>query len=253
MTASIGAFALDGRRILVTGAGRGLGAGIASGLVAAGGTVALLARSKEQVLTTAAELGPAARPVVCDVQGPAGEIVDLAEDALDGPVDVVVHAAGVQHRQAAENFDPSAWDRVISVNLTAPFHLSKEIGVRQLARGSGGSHIFIGSLASLLSVPGAIAYTASKSGLFGVVRGLSTEWSGRGIRVNAIGPGYFRTELTKAVVDDPIRGREILSRVPMGRLGDPADLANVATFFASDASAYVTGQLLMVDGGWTAA
>lgn len=247
------AFSLDGRRALVTGAGRGLGAGIARGLTEAGAKVALVARSEEQLHRTASELGPMAFAVPGDVAGTPAALVDRVESALGGSVDVVVHAAGVQHRQPAEEFDAVEWERLLSINLTAPFFLSREVGARQLAAGSSGSHIFIGSLASVLSVPGAAAYTASKSGLYGVIRTLSTEWSARGVRVNGVGPGYFRTELTKAVIDDPVRGASILSRIPMGRLGSPEDLAGAVVFLAADAAAYVTGQLLMVDGGWTAA
>jgi NAD(P)-dependent dehydrogenase (short-subunit alcohol dehydrogenase family) len=179
-------------------------------------------------------------------------MVDAMETALGGAIDVVVHAAGVQHRQPAEEFAADEWDRVLRINLTAPFQLSQEIGRRQLAADRAGSHIFVGSLTSLLSIPDVAAYTASKSGVFGLVRTLSTEWSGRGIRVNGIGPGYFRTALTEAVFSDGARYQKMLDRIPMGRFGSPEELAGTAVFLASDASSYTTGQLLMVDGGWTA-
>lgn len=170
---------------------------------------------------------------------------------MGGPIDVVLHAAGIQHRQPAEDFDRSAWEQVLHVNLTAPSLLSKEIGRRQLADGRPGSHIFIGSVTSRHFVPNVAACMATKSGIDGVTRSLSGEWSGSGIRVNAIGPGYFRTAMTEPLFRDAERYQKMLDRIPMGRFGDPHELVGAAVFLASEAASYVTGQLLMVDGGWT--
>lgn len=247
-------FSLDGRRVLVTGAGRGLGAAMAEGLANAGARVALVSRTQAELDRVAAKIGPGASALAADVSttGAHAGLVDAAETALGGEIDVVVHAVGVQHRMPAEDFAPGDWERVIRVNLTAPFFLSQEIGRRQLRASRAGSHIFIGSLTSLLSVPNVSAYTASKSGLYGVVRNLSLEWSARGIRVNGIGPGYIRTALTEDLMADPVRRQKLLDRIPMGRLGEGADMAGAAVFLASDASAYVSGQLLMIDGGWSA-
>lgn len=247
------AFSLDGRRAMVTGGGRGLGAAMGLALAHAGARVALISRNAAE-LQEAADLAPTTIAIPADVSNidALPELVDTVEESLDGPVDIVLHAAGTQHHQSAEEFERGAWDSVLAVNLTAPFFLSQEIGRRQLHLGRPGSHIFVCSLTSLLSVAGIAAYAASKSGLYGVLRALSTEWSGQGIRANGIGPGYFRTELTKALVDDPIRGPKLLDRIPMGRLGDPDDLAGAVVFLSSDAAGYITGQLLMVDGGWTA-
>ncbi|WP_411730488.1 SDR family NAD(P)-dependent oxidoreductase [Paeniglutamicibacter sp.] len=247
-------FSLVGRRALVTGGSRGLGRAIAAGLVDAGASVAIVSRTASEVQDAAADLGATAYPLALDVAiaGQEASVIDQAESVLEGPLDIVVHAAGVQHRQPAEHFDPAEWERILRINLTAPFMLSREIGARQLQRGTKGSHIFIGSLTSLLSVPDISAYTASKSGIYGVLRSLSTEWSGRGIRANGIAPGYFRTELTEAVFADTERYQKMLDRIPMGRFGNPEELAGTAVFLASDASSYTTGQLLVVDGGWTA-
>jgi 2-deoxy-D-gluconate 3-dehydrogenase len=247
-------FSLDGKRALVTGAGRGLGAAMAKGLAEAGASVALVARSEDELARVSESITGATAVVPADVSDVDGliDLVDRVDGALGGPIDVVLHAAGVQHRQAAEEFGRDDWDRVLELNLSAPFFLSQEIGRRQLAAQRPGSHIFVGSLASQLSVRSTVAYTASKAGIYGVLRNLSLEWSERGIRANGIGPGYIRTELTKALVDDPVRARKLLDRIPMGRLGQPSDLVGAAVFLASDASAYVTGQLLMVDGGWSA-
>ncbi|MGP9783144.1 2-deoxy-D-gluconate 3-dehydrogenase [Arthrobacter sp. MYb224] len=246
-------FSLTGRRAVVTGGGRGLGKAIAAGLASAGATVVVVSRTAADVESAAAELGANVHPLSLDVaSGAAGQMVDAMEKAAGGAIDIVVHAAGVQHRQPAEEFDAEAWDHVLRVNLTAPFALSQEIGRRQLAGERGGSHIFVGSLTSLISVPDVAAYTASKSGVYGLVRNLSTEWSSRGIRVNGIGPGYFRTALTEKVFADEARYQKMLDRIPMGRFGNPEELAGTAVFLASDAASYLTGQLLMVDGGWTA-
>lgn len=251
--ADLSAFSLDGRRALVTGAGRGLGLGMAAGLVAAGARVALTSRSREELEAAVRELGPNAVAVPGDVSRTAqlGDFTDEVEEALGGGIDVVVHAAGVQHREPAEAFSLEEWERVISINLTAPFALSQEIGRRQLERSARGSHIFVGSLSSVLGLPSFVAYNASKSGVLGVIRALSAEWSGRGIRVNGIGPGYIRTKLTEAVFADPVRSAELAARIPIGRFGEPEDMAGAAVFLASDAAAYITGQLLMVDGGWS--
>lgn len=244
-------FSLAGKTALVTGGSRGLGKAMARGLVDAGARVVVVARSADAVAASADELG--AIGIVADVTAAPVTLLDDAEAALEAPLDIVVHGAGVQHRQPAEDFDPEQWERLLRINLTAPFALSQELGRRQLERGTGGSHIFVGSLTSTISMPQISAYTASKSGVYGVARSLSSEWSGRGIRANAIGPGYFRTELTEAVFSDPKRYEEMLARIPMGRFGDPAELAGLAVFLASDASSYLTGQIINVDGGWTAA
>jgi NAD(P)-dependent dehydrogenase (short-subunit alcohol dehydrogenase family) len=248
------AFSLAGRRAVVTGGGRGLGKAIAAGLAGAGATVAVVSRTAADVQGAAEELGENVVPLALDVaDGDVASLVDAMEGALGGVIDVLVHAAGVQHREPAEEFAAEEWDRVMRINLTAPFRLSQEVGRRQLAGELRGSHIFIGSLTSLLSIQDAAAYTASKSGVYGLVRSLSTEWSGRNIRVNGIGPGYFRTALTETVFADEKRYQKMLDRIPMGRFGEPDELAGAAVFLASDASSYITGQLLMIDGGWTAA
>lgn len=242
------AFALNGRRVLVTGGSRGLGRAMAVGLADAGATVVTLARSEgepsHQLLTV--------RGDVTDLAGlPA--LVDAAEARTDGLIDSVVHAAGVQHRAPATDLSPDAWDRVVTTNLTAPFMLSQEIGRRQMDRGVAGSHVFIASLTSVLAIPDVTAYAAAKAGVMGVVRNLATEWAPYGIRVNAIGPGYYRTAMTEGLFADEASRERLLARIPQRRFGRPEDLCGPLVFLASGASEYVTGQLLMVDGGWTAA
>jgi NAD(P)-dependent dehydrogenase (short-subunit alcohol dehydrogenase family) len=245
-------FSLDGKRALVTGASRGLGAAMARGLAEAGASVALVARGAAALAEVEATLRGRAVSIPADLAADSmPDLVDRAEAALDGPVDIVLHAAGIQHRDPAERFPTADWERVLHLNLTVPFVLSQEIGRRQLATGRPGSHIFVGSMTSILSVRSTAAYTASKSGIYGVVRALSTEWSSHNIRANGIAPGWVRTDLNRALLDDPVRRAELVARIPMGRLGQPEEMAGAAVFLASDASAYVTGHLLTVDGGWS--
>lgn len=248
-------FSLSGKRALVTGAGRGLGASMARALVEAGAAVALVSRTEAQLVSTAGDIGVGAVPLPWDVSETDSivSLVDAATELLDGPVDIVLHAAGIQHRRPAAEFEHVEWDRIIATNLTAPFFLSQEIGARQLGERRGGSHIFVCSLGSHYGIPNVVAYTASKSGVLAVVRNLAVEWASSGVRVNGLGPGYLRTELTRPLLDDPVGHRRVLSRIPMGRLGEPPELGGAAVFLASEASGYVTGQLVMVDGGWTAA
>ena len=223
-------------------------------MTAAGARVAIASRTKRQVEETAAAL-PNVTGHAFDVSNIAGipRFVDEVEESLGGELTTVVHVAGIQHRQKAEEFDLDEFRRVLEVNLVAPFALSQEIGRRQLMRGTQGQHIFIGSLTSFISMPKMVAYGASKSGVFGLVRSLSREWSASGIRVNGIAPGYFRTELTEPVFADESWRSVNLARIPMQRFGEPQDIGGVAVFLASDAAEYITGQMLPVDGGWLAA
>lgn len=251
-------FSLAGKRAIVTGAGRGIGQAIAVGIAGAGANVALVSRSTAQLEETQAliaEAGGTSHVVAADLTS-TEEVVrlaDAAEAALGGPTDIVVHSAGTQHREAAVTFPLDAWQRVIQVNLTAPFLLSQEIGRRQIAAGRPGNHVFVASLTSVLGLPDLVAYNAAKSGLMGVVRALSREWANQGIRVNGISPGYVETAMTKDLFADPERRQKLLDRIPTGRFGTPEELAAPTVFLASDASAYMTGQLLIIDGGWAGA
>jgi 2-deoxy-D-gluconate 3-dehydrogenase len=175
----------------------------------------------------------------------------LVEGAIAamGRVDILVNNAGTIRRAAAESFSDGDWDAVIEVNLTSLFRLSRTVGAHMLERGSGR----IINVASLLSFQGGIrvpAYAAAKGGVSQLTKALANEWAGRGVNVNAIAPGYMRTDNTKALIEDPVRSRQILERIPAGRWGEPQDLGGAVVFLASPASAYVHGHVLVVDGGW---
>lgn len=257
MIGPLSRFSLDGSRAVVTGGGRGIGRSIAVGLATAGASVAVISRSSDELSETVAIIrssGASATAVPLDLARiPALDVIDEAEAATGGAVDIVVHAAGVQHRDPAATFPREAWDRVLHVDLTVPFLLSQELGRRQLVREMTGSHVFVASLATTIGLPNIVAYNAAKAGLMGVVRALSTEWAARGVRVNALAPGYVETAMTRELFDDVERRRRLLSRIPMERFGTPEDLVAPTIFLASDAASYVTGQMLGVNGGWTAA
>ena len=247
-------FGLAGRSIVVTGAGRGLGRGLALAVAASGARVVAVSRTAAELAQTTA-LGPDGAMIalpwdIARVER-ADELVERATE-LAGPIHGVVHAAGIQHRARAESFSVEEWRAVTAVDMDAPFFLSTALHRAQLAESRAGVHVFVGSLASSLGLRNVSAYAASKSGLLGIVRTLAVEWASSGARVNCLAPGYFKTELTADLFADPERAAWVHSRIPMGRLGVAADLAGAAVFLLCDASAYITGQVLNVDGGWLA-
>ncbi|MBL7489670.1 SDR family oxidoreductase [Frankia sp. AgB1.9] len=247
------AFRLDDRHVVVTGASRGLGRAIAHAIAAAGAFVTLVARSEAQLTETKTKIeasGGAARVRAADLST-LDAAAELARDLTTRPVHGVVHAAGITHRADAQDFDDEALRRVLTVNLHVPIALAREL-TRHRVGSTPCSHVFIGSLGSSIAIPRAIAYTASKAGILGVVRSLATEWAALGIRVNAISPGYFRTDLTADLLDQAAELARIEQRIPMRRLGRPEELGGAAVFLLSDASSYVTGQQIIVDGGWLA-
>jgi 2-deoxy-D-gluconate 3-dehydrogenase len=247
-------FDLSGRCAVVTGANTGLGQGIALALAQAGAAVVGVGRSSMAETQAAVEAaGGTFLAVGADLAtlDPIPQIVDAAI-ANFGRIDILVNNAGIIRRQDAIDFTEADWDAVMDVNLKSAFFLSQAAAKRMLADGKGGKIIMI---ASLLSFQGGIripSYTASKSGLAGITRLLACEWAGKGINVNAIAPGYFETNNTEALRNDPERSQQILARIPAGRWGRPADIGGAAVFLASAASDYVHGAVLPVDGGWLA-
>ncbi|PSQ83452.1 MAG: 2-deoxy-D-gluconate 3-dehydrogenase [Bacteroidetes bacterium QS_1_65_9] len=248
------AFSLDGKCALVTGASRGLGRGMAEALAEAGADVVCASTSEGGTDATAAavrETGQAAWQVAADL-GDRAALDALTREVNDkaGAIDILVNNAGTIRRHPATEFPTDDWDTVLKVNLDAVFLLSRHFGKRMIERGRGK----IINVASLLSYTGGItvpAYTASKHGVAGLTKALANEWAEKGVQVNAIAPGYFRTDNTKPLREDEKRAEAITERIPAGRWGEPEDLAGAVVFLASPASAYVNGHVLIADGGFS--
>jgi 2-deoxy-D-gluconate 3-dehydrogenase len=247
-----GPFSLAGRIALVTGASRGLGAAIAVGLAEAGADVAVHGntRSPEETCARVRALGRRALPVVGDLAHPVvpGRLVAETIAGLGG-LDVLVNNAGTIRRAPAAETSDEDWLAVIDVNLHGLFRACRAAGRHMLEAGRGK----IVNVASLLSFQGGItvpAYAAAKGGVGQLTKALANEWAGRGVNVNAIAPGYMRTDNTAALQADPVRSRQILERIPAGRWGEPADVVGPTVFLCSPASDYVHGHVLVVDGGW---
>jgi 2-deoxy-D-gluconate 3-dehydrogenase len=252
MSASL--FDLTGKVALVTGGNTGIGQGIALALAAAGADIASVARrDSDETVAKAQTLGVRAVSIRADLTSlePIERVLDEATAAL-GPVDILVNNAGIIRRNDAVDFTEQDWDDVMNVNLKVLFFLTQATVKRMIADGRGGKII---NTASMLSFQGGIrvpSYTASKSGVAGLTKLMANEWGKHGINANAIAPGYFATDNTQALQDDPVRSKEILGRIPAGRWGQPADIGGAAVFLSSAASDYVQGIVLPVDGGWLA-
>lgn len=246
-------FDLSGRRAVVTGANTGLGQAIALSLAQAGADIVAVGRSAmDETREKLRPTGVAFTEVQADL-GSLEPIGRIAEEAFaGGRADILVNNAGIIRRADAIDFTEADWDAVMDVNLKSTFFLTQAFARRWLEDGKGGKVI---NIASLLSFQGGIripSYTASKSGLAGLTRLLACEWAGRGINVNAIAPGYFVTNNTEALRNDPKRSADILARIPAGHWGEPSELGGAAVFLASPAASYVHGIVLPVDGGWLA-
>lgn len=253
---TLSAFTLSGRRALVTGASRGIGAALAVALAQAGADVAVTARAAATLEDTAAAIRAAGRRaavIAHDVADgeKAATTVAAAQSAL-GPLDILVNNAGVEETRASLAVDSALWDRIVDVNLRGAFFMAQAAARAMIDGGRRGAILNICSLTSHVGVPTAAPYTASKSGLLGLTRALSAEWAAQGVRVNGIAPGYFRTALTEPFYADAGWCAAMLDKIPMGRFGALEDLGGAAVFLCSDAAAYVTGQCLAVDGGYLA-
>lgn len=246
-------FALHGRVAVVTGASRGLGAAMARALGRAGADVVLHASREEPRAgadAIAAECGVRTSCLVADLEHPdaAERIIGGAEHAF-GRVDILVNNAGLIRRSNAVDHTDADWDTVIQVNLSSVFRLCRAAGRGMLERRSGK----IVNIASLLSFQGGIrvpAYAAAKGAVAQLTKALANEWAAGGVNVNAIAPGYFKTDNTQALQNDEQRYKDITARIPAGRWGEPDDLGGAVVFLASSASDYVHGHVLAVDGGW---
>lgn len=250
-------FDLTGKTALITGAGRGIGLAIAQAMAEHGADVILVARSADQLKAAAegieTETGRKAWPCPFDLgqlHGVAGVFADAVQAA--GGVDILVNCAGTTVRGPSEDVSREDYQRVMDVNLTSALVLSQAFCRHCLDTGKPGRIVNIGSLACHAARPTIAAYACSKMGLLGLTRTLAVEWAGYGINVNAIGPGYIATELTAPLQVDPEFDQWVLAKTPLGRWGSPEDLVGVAVLLASQAGAFITGQIFYVDGGWTA-
>jgi len=248
-------FSLGGRRALVTGASRGIGEALAVGLANAGADVAVVAREVSSLAAAEAAISAAGRKsvgIAIDVRD-AGAIragVEKAAQALGG-IDILVNNAGVEEVRDSLAVDEALWDRIVDTNLKGAFFCA-QAAARIMAAGEGGAIVNLCSLTSEVGVPSAVPYGSSKSGLLGMTRALAAEWAAKSIRVNGIGPGYFRTDLTEVFYRDEKWQQAMLAKIPLRRFGRLDDLVGAAVFLCSDAAAYITGQCLYVDGGYLA-
>ena len=244
-------FRLDGQTALITGGGTGLGFGIARSLVGAGAKVVLVGRREDELSNAVCEIGSSASFVAHDVTQlkRAGELIAAAEKNSGTPISILVNNAGIHLKKPAAETTPEEFQSVLTTHVCAAQALIAAALPGMIAR-SHGNILFTASMAALFGMPLIIAYSAAKSAYLGMVRSLATEVSGKGVRVNAIAPGWIESPmLRQALNGDALRTGKILGRTPMGRFGEPADIGNAAVFLCSPAAQFITGVVLPVDGG----
>ncbi|HXM63835.1 MAG TPA: glucose 1-dehydrogenase [Terriglobales bacterium] len=255
---SLKLFDLSNQVAIVTGSGRGLGAAIAAGLAAAGASVMLCSRTKDEVDRTAEEIAKSGVKVAATVVDTSDR--DSCQRLVDqtvarfGRLDVLVNNAGIDVIMPAEQLTDDSWEQVLNVNLKGYFICSQIAARQMLAQGSGGSIINNSSICSLVGVRGLTAYSAAKGGVNQLTRVMAVEWAQRGIRVNAIAPGYFDNVMQGATNEHARaeKQKQVITFTPMARRGRPDELVGPVVFLASEASSYITGAILFVDGGYTA-
>ena len=248
-------FRLDGKTALVTGGARGLGLTMATALAQVGADIVIAGRSlaagEEAAKSIAAATGRTAQAYAADVTNAAD--VDRLVDTIEAerPIDVLLNCAGVNIRGLSHELTEADWDTVIDTNLKGTFFCCRTVGPRMVKRGWG-RVINMGSMLSVIALPGRAPYCASKAGVLNLTKVLALEWAGTGVTANTICPGPFATEMNRQLLNDPVKYQEFIRQIPMGRWGELEEMTGVAVFLATEASSYITGSALFVDGGWTA-
>lgn len=255
-------FSLEGRTAVVTGATRGIGAAMAIALAEAGADIILIQRDESNTTThsTILSLNRKSTIYTCDLTSQSSVSALTPRILSDGhDPSILVTSAGIQRRHPSHIFPQTDWDEVIQVNLTSVFTLCRDLGAYMLTRPGTptqsssphrGSIINIASLATFQGAFTVPAYASAKGGVGQLTKALSNEWASEGINVNAVAPGYVATDMNEALINDPVRSKQILERIPAGRWASPEDFKGVVVFLASMASLYVSGEVLTVDGGW---
>lgn len=248
---SIQLFNLEGRRALITGSSQGIGLALASGLAAAGAQIVLNGRDPDKLETAAAQV-PGATSLAFDVTDheAARTAVDQYE-AESGAIDILINNAGMQHRAPLEDFPAEAFEKLLQTNIASVFHVGQACARHMIGRGKG-KIINIASVQTALARPSIAPYTATKGAVGNLTKGMATDWAKYGLQCNAIAPGYFDTPLNAALVADPQFSAWLEKRTPAGRWGNVDELVGAAIFLASDASSFINGHILFVDGGITA-
>jgi gluconate 5-dehydrogenase len=248
-------FSVAGQNVVVTGGSRGIGRAIAEGFAARGANVLICSRTQESVETALKEMNDAglkADGVACDVSDEQ-QILTTVQTAISrlGHIDTLVNVAGVNRRKRAETVTADDYDFILDTNLRGAFLMSREVGKHMIERKSG-AQINVESLNTWMPLKGVLPYAMSKFGMQGMTRGLALEWGRHGVRVNSLAPGFILTDLTRKLWSDPEMQAWNQANAPLGRLGQPEDMVGTAIFLASKASAFMTGQTLYVDGGFSA-
>jgi NAD(P)-dependent dehydrogenase (short-subunit alcohol dehydrogenase family) len=249
-------FRLTNKRALITGGSKGLGKVMAIALAQAGADIAICSRTPADCRAAADEIASVTGRRTCivtadvTVDADVQRLVDHVERDL-GPIDILINNAGINIRGAAGELSESDWDAVIDTNLKGPFLCARRVGPAMAKRGWG-RIINMGSILSVIGIAGRAPYASAKAGIVNLTRVLALEWATSGVTVNAICPGPFATDMNKPLLGDPEKYRAFVAKIPMGRWGELHEIAGAALFLASDASSFVTGSALFVDGGWTA-